>query len=102
VLDRLTVDDFAAAVGDTVVLEDGAGLALELELVSAATHPAGAPAADADGRRTPFNLLFRGPADPVLGQRIYHVQVARIGALDLFLVPVGRDDDGTRYEAIFG
>lgn len=101
-LDRLTVDDFRPALGDTLVLDDGAGVTLDVELVAADTYPAGSPAADAQGRRTSFSLVFRGPADPVLPQRMYRLELERLGALDLFLVPVRRDGDGTHYEAVFG
>jgi hypothetical protein len=102
VLDRLTVDDFRPALGAGLVLDDGAGLTLDVRLTAAETYPPGAPAADAEGRRTPFSLTFRGPVDPVLAQRIYRLQLERLGALELFLVPVGRDGDGTHYEAVFG
>jgi hypothetical protein len=47
-----------------------------------------------------FRLEWRGPADPVLEQAIYRFR--RGDALfDMFIVPVGRDDRGTLYEAIF-
>ena len=51
--------------------------------------------------REPFSLVFVGPADPVLPQRIYRLEHDELGALELFLVPVGRDAAGTRYEAAF-
>lgn len=101
-LDRLTVASFAPTLGDTYILvDDDAGLRLDLELIEAATHPADAPPTDAAGRRTPFSLLFRGPREPVLAQRIQRLEHDALGPLEIFLVPVGRDDTGTRYEAVF-
>ena len=52
-------------------------------------------------RRQPFSLLFLGPADPVLPQRIYRLEHDVLGLLEIFLVPIGRDEDGTTYEAVF-
>jgi len=48
-----------------------------------------------------FALLFRGPHAPFLQQMIYHVEHAGLGKFDLFLVPVGRDQQGFQYEAVF-
>lgn len=48
-----------------------------------------------------FSLLFHGPQTPFLQQMIYHVQHDRLGAFDLFLVPVGKTPDGFQYEAVF-
>jgi hypothetical protein len=38
---------------------------------------------------------------PVLPQRIYQLHHQRLGALDIFLVPIKRDANGTTYEAVF-
>lgn len=53
------------------------------------------------GRRDPYSLVFHGPAQPVLPQRIYRLRQEQMGDLDLFLVPIGPDGEGMRYEAIF-
>ncbi|HNT25527.1 MAG TPA: hypothetical protein PKM21_14230 [Anaerolineales bacterium] len=52
--------------------------------------------------RQPFSLLFQNP-DPkhYLLQRIYCLEHAQAGTLELFLVPVGPDRSGMLYEAIF-
>ena len=47
-----------------------------------------------------FRLEFLGPADPMLNQGIFPFEIE--GELyELFIVPLGRDDRGTRYEAVF-
>jgi hypothetical protein len=99
VLDRVTVDTFAPAVGTSFVLDQDAVDRLELE--KAETLTAGAAAIDDSGRRAPFRLLFRGPPDPILEQAIYRITHDRVGALEIFIVPIGRDDAGAHYEAIF-
>ncbi len=54
-----------------------------------------------DGGRQPFALIFRGPGDIVLPQRIYRLEHESTGPLDIFLVPVGQEDDHVLYEAVF-
>ena len=85
-LEALTAADFAPHRHERFALSPGGGPQLELELVEV-TGP---------GDR-PFSLVFRGPGEPLLAQRIYRVEHPALGALDLFLVPIGPG----RYEAIF-
>lgn len=54
------------------------------------------------GVREPFSLLFEGPPDPFLPQRMYSLDHAQLGRFELFLVPVGQHGTNFRYEAIFG
>jgi hypothetical protein len=58
-----------------------------------------------DGYSTPrqeqFSLRFRGDRNEVLPQRIYPMKHESIGEFDLFLVPIGQDESGTFYEAVF-
>ena len=74
----------------------GSGGATEFELVEVRALR---PSTDANGR--PFSLLFRGPASPVLPQKMYPMEHDRLGVLSIFVVPVGQDATGVRYEAIF-
>lgn len=101
-LEQLTADTFAPAVGDRFVLDDGAGVRVELELLESRLHRPDAPAVDESGTRAPFSLLFLGPTDPVLPQRIYRLEHDSVGPIEIFIVPVGRDETGTTYEAVFG
>jgi hypothetical protein len=59
----------------------------------------------ADGHSTPrqeqFSLRFRGAADKIYPQKIYAMKHDSIGEFELFLVPIGRDESGTFYEAVF-
>lgn len=48
-----------------------------------------------------FALLFRGPLSAFLGQGMYRFEHEQMGAADLFIVPVGRDQSGYTYEAVF-
>jgi hypothetical protein len=101
VLDKLTVDDFRPAVGQPFSLDAGEAGTVELELVTARTIEPGAPPVDAAGRRTPFALDLRGPADQILPQATYRLDNDAVGAMEIFIVPVGRTEARTDYEAIF-
>ena len=48
-----------------------------------------------------FSAFFKGPREPFLPQRVYALEHEQMGAFELFLVPVGTDENGFRYEAVF-
>jgi hypothetical protein len=50
---------------------------------------------------TRFSLVFRGPPEPLLAQAIYPLRHAGLGLLEIFLVPIARDDGGATYQAVF-
>ena len=94
-LDSVTAATFAPLCGTTFRLSSGDHSAFEVELISVFE-------AEHHGRSRPqFSLVFRGGPDPPLPQRIYRLEHDELGALELFLVPLGPDDVGQRYEAVF-
>jgi hypothetical protein len=98
-LDRLAKKDFDPHVGDRFELELDAGRTLPLELLS--SHPLSSDTVES-ATRAPFSLIFRSPGEQRHApQQIYTVRHAELGALELFLVPIGPDDGGMRYEAVF-
>lgn len=47
-----------------------------------------------------FRIQFRGPPEPILPQAIYPFRLD--GETDaIFIVPIGKDENGVQYEAIF-
>lgn len=91
-----TPETFAPHLGSRFAIALGDGV-LELELcaVDALRAAPGAP-------RAPFALRFRTPAATgYLPQRIYTLAHPVLGALEIFLVPLGADAGGMRYEAVF-
>ncbi len=95
-LASLTLGDFATLLGERFRLIGG-GTALELELISADAfggEKRGLP-------RQPFSLVFRGPRAHALPQSIHRLESARLGVLEIFLVPIEPDPAGRRYEAVF-
>jgi hypothetical protein len=52
--------------------------------------------------RTPFSVIFRTEQKTeYYNQGIYGIKIPEADQLDLFLVPLGYDSVGMRYEAIF-
>ena len=100
VLEKLTVATFADRVHETFRIDaDGTPVDVELIEVTDLTSRGGPEAGKRE--RAPFSIVFRGPREPVPPQRIYRLEHAEIGAFELFLVPIGPDAQGMRYEAIF-
>ena len=97
-LQDLTSASFEPHVGTAFAIPVEGGEPLELVLDSVRLHePHPGP------RAQPFSAYFRGPRTPVLLQRIYRLDHPEMGALDLFLVPIGPDPQGRgmSYEAVF-
>ena len=97
-LESFTVETFAGRVGEAFRIVAGADTAIDAHLIEARTW--GDEGSRGRGRM-PFALTFRGPLQPVLPQRIYRIEHHAIGAFDLFIVPMGPDAEGMRYEAVF-
>ena len=99
-LDKVEVSTFAEHVGSAFMIRPDNDAPMRLELTEAraleiGARPFGAP------QRKPFSLLFKGPRDPVLPQQMYKMDHGTLGEFTLFVVPVGQDEKGTYYEAIF-
>ena len=98
----LTLAAFAECVGTRFRVVDPVGptgTGLDLELIEAT--PLRPPAEGSGVRGDPFSLIFRGPPGGYLPQRSYRVEHERMDAADIFLVPIGPDELGMRYQAIF-
>lgn len=93
-LAELGLDSFEPLVGDVFTIT-GEPQAVKLVLGSATTL------GPRPGGRDPFTLVFRGPTEPSLPQATYRLEHAELGALEIFIVPIGQDADSMSYEAIF-
>lgn len=97
-LSTLTHERLAACLSQTFALDWGPAQTIPTQLIEVTPRGRADPNG---GRRQAFSAVFRAPREPVLPQGIYPVQIAALGSLDLFLVPVGQDAAGTLYEAVF-
>lgn len=51
--------------------------------------------------RTPFALVFHAPPGTWLEQQVYRMEKPGVEPFDCFLVPIGPDAHGMRFEAIY-
>jgi hypothetical protein len=95
-LDQLESSFFEPLLGERfrLVAEEGT---LDLKLVEVSANER----LRRDNRRAPFALLFHATGSEPVPQRIYRIEHAGFGAMEIFLVPVKRDDTGFYLEAIF-
>ena len=98
-LNTASLADFSPWVNSEfrVATESGQMMALELVEATPLTASPNRPG------RQPFSLIFRGPKNRPLDQRIHDLEHDRLGRLGLFLVPIGpgADGNGPYYQAIF-
>jgi len=92
---RLDVGEFQSRLGQEFCLGLGAGAELRLELTAVRDL----------GRRSDLStyaLEFRSPGERRHApQGTYRLTHAELGTLEVFLVPIGPDTEGMRYEAVF-
>jgi hypothetical protein len=104
-LETFTRETFAPHLGEAFRLGLDGGGDLELTLIETTDLSRdGGTGSQAQGNpapRAPFSIVFRGPRGTLLPQRIYPLRHDRLGAFEVFLVPIGPDAAGMRFEAVF-
>ena len=95
--DPLELPTFEAHVGDSFDIDLDGGASVNLTLAEANRGPW----QPREGPETAFELMFRGPPDPVLPQATYRLTHRSLGSLDIFIVPISRSDESTTYQAVF-
>jgi hypothetical protein len=48
-----------------------------------------------------FSLILHGPREPFVPQGMRHLKHDKLGELELFLVPIGKVEDGFEYQSVF-
>jgi hypothetical protein len=97
-LEILTLDHFTALVGETFRVQLGGDTQVDLVLSEVTALSAATTGTD---KRNPFGLVFRHPGRRILPQSVYALEHPKLGRLEIFIVPIGPDAGGMRYEAIF-
>lgn len=98
-LEALTLEVFTPHIGGVFTITLSNGDPLQLQLGEVKSLGAGRA-----GSRPPFALIFHHPRLPNnahLPQQIYRLAHPALGALEIFLVPLGPQQDAMRYEAVF-
>lgn len=98
-LETFTMETFQPRLGElfTFVVDGDQRLPTKLTEVS----PWG-PEASRGRPRVPFSLVFHTvPQAPVLPQMMYRVENDNMEPFEIFVAPIGPDEHGMRYEAVF-
>ena len=94
----LTEKEFSKHINTRFQLDLDEQTGFELELVEVKGYDAAAT--DQTGMER-FSAYFRGPSEHYLAQRAYSLKHDGMGEFDIFLVPIARDEQWVRYEAVF-
>lgn len=95
-LDKFTLEDFESIRGQSLTLRIGEQTHTGV-IIQANTVAGGKP-----GSREPFSVILRsGSADSYWPQGTYILEHPDHGELELFMVPIGPDDEGMCYELSF-
>lgn len=100
-LEQLTHTDFSKAVNSIFLVSGESQGQLEFELTEVTTPRITVAGVPRHSTYENFALLFRGPADRPLPQRIYRFESAALGRFELFVVPASQDPAGIQYQATF-
>jgi len=102
-LDQLSFDQFHALLNTKFRVDSGSNQLLELELIETTQKKQNRPAAVSANHENyeQFSLMFTGPADQFLEQKIYTFTNDQLGTFQLFIVPIRRDQGKLYYEAAF-
>lgn len=95
---RLTAEDYRQHLGTKFGVRVETPSPLELELAEVKSYSAGANESDGMER---FSLYFYGPGDIMLKQGTFTFDHPSMGELLFFIVPLGREERGFRYEVVF-
>lgn len=93
----LKLEDFASRLNETFSVDVDQGRT-PFVLVEAAPLPF----QSFNGQvRAPFSLVFHNASPLLFPQRVYQMSNLSMGEFGIFLVPVGRNQDGFLYQAVF-
>lgn len=100
-LEQFHFETFAPRRGETFSVHFDTGNDLDLTLIEATNFTAATsgPGAGQVGER--FSLVFRGPRECLLPQRIYEFHHEALGRFPLFITAIGVEEEGFLYESVF-
>ena len=90
----LTHEEFSKHLNSTFRIRLSPEQTLDARLVEISEHMVST-------RQERFAIVFLTSNDILLPQAIRQFEHDEMGNLQLFIVPIGRDEEGTRYEAVF-
>lgn len=93
-MDTLSRDDFAAHLNTTFQIYFMPEEATEAKLIAVSELTKRA-------RQESFSIVFQGPPERIYYQRMMKLEHPELGTGELFLVPIGQNEEGVEYEALF-
>jgi hypothetical protein len=100
-LDSVTRKTFEPLRGSRFLIRDNWAPPAEVELVDVCEFRTNKADVRPLTSRKPFSIFFRGSSGHSLEQGTYPVEHETLGTFELFLVPVGPEQDGLVLEAAF-
>ena len=92
--EQLAREAFARTLNTQFQVQGNAAGALALELIEVSEVRL-MPGSES------FSIVFRGPLSTFLPQAFHRFNYDELGAFELFIVPIRRDDHGFYHEAVF-
>jgi hypothetical protein len=100
-LESFTQSMFSEAVGTVFRVQTNPEVTTGLRLMEV-TPGLSTTANDREAARyESFSLVFQGPGEQFLPQRMYAFDHDHLGRFELFIVPVGKEGGGFKYQAVF-
>jgi hypothetical protein len=93
-----TEEEFRQHLNTPFRLQVNAPKPIDLTLVGVDSRPSDATEQQGMER---FSVLFLGPSEFLLPQSTYRLVHPEMGEFDVFLVAIGKEADGYRYEAVY-
>jgi hypothetical protein len=90
----LTHEEFSRHLNTKFAIRISETQAIEAELTNVSEHMI-------SPRQERFSIVFRTSNEVLIAQGLHRFEHDKMGAFDLFIVPIERDDEGTYYEAVF-
>jgi hypothetical protein len=100
-LAELTIDAIKPYVGTIFEVPLPDGTSTKLTLDAALPYEVRQRRPRNQPKREPFSLFLIGDPSLILPQGMYELRSEVMTLEGLFIVPVGRNDEGTEYEAVF-
>ena len=101
-LQKLNFQTFASQLNTMFQVKLANGSVVPVKLVEAARGDSQKSAGPKGISYEQFSLVFTGPLDSTLDQRIHSFEHERIGQFDIFIVPVvSRDTSVMHYQCVF-
>jgi hypothetical protein len=97
-LETFTIETFQPRLGENfhIVIDEDTRLPTKLTEV----FPWGEGAA-AGRDRHPFSLIFHTVPQAIIPQATYRMETENMEPFEIFVTPIGPDERGMRYEAVF-